>query len=161
MLKQTSHRSSQSGFTLIEIMIALFVLSVGVLGTTALLLRGQFEARQDNYASTAAMLAQGMADRMRANIQGVYANDYDALNSHMSSPGCIASGCGSTTLVAQNDSFEWGQEMDQLLPNATGNVRGNGQNSVMRITVSWTETQKKLTGGDTVATRNYVMVFQP
>ena len=88
------------GFTLLEIVIALFVLSVGMLGSTAMVLRGQHEARETNFESIAAMLAQTMADRMRANIQGVNSGAYDKLDSGVANPGCITTGCDSDSIAA-------------------------------------------------------------
>ena len=159
----------QRGFSLLEVVIALFVLSVGMLGSTAMVLRGQNEARETNYESIASMLAQTMADRMRANIQGVNSGAYDGLNSGIANPGCIATGCNSNEIAAY-DSFEWGRELAQWLPDGVGTVRvvgpGAQPDSVFNINVTWTAVQSddhsgSDTAGGTEITKTYTMMLQP
>lgn len=66
-----------AGFTLIEALIALLVLSIGLLGVAAMQLtslranNGAFQRTQ------ATFLAQDIADRMRANRTAALAGDYD------------------------------------------------------------------------------------
>ena len=148
------------GFTLLEVMIALFVLSVGMLGSTAMMLRGQTEATKTNYSSTATQLASTMAEMMRSNITGVDAGAYNALNSTVADPGCISTGCSAANIAAY-DGYLWGWMLNQYLPDGSGNVRGAGADSVFTITIQWTETQR--TGSDTgiAVTQNYTMVLQP
>jgi type IV pilus assembly protein PilV len=148
------------GFTLLEVMIALFVLSVGMLGSTAMMLRGQTEATKINYSSTATQMASAMAEMMRSNITGVDAGAYNALDSSVADPGCIASGCTAENIAAY-DGYLWGWMLNQYLPNGRGDVSGNGADSVFTISIEWTETQR--TGNDTgiEVTQNYTMKFQP
>ena len=159
------HFNRSTGFSLLEVMIALFVMSVGMLGSTAMMLRGQQQAVVTNNDGIAVELARSMAERMRANIQGVEDGHYDALVSGGTNPGCISGRCSSMDLALYN-AWLWQWEMDNLLPNrnASGRVTRDGvvsQDSVYTITVSWTETQK--TGTDTGAevVKNYVMKVQP
>ncbi len=59
--------SSQAGFSLMEVMVAVFVLAVGIVSVAGLQFtskRGNFEAIQ---RSTATQLANDMVERMRAN----------------------------------------------------------------------------------------------
>lgn len=148
------------GFTLLEVMIALFVLSVGMLGSTAMMLRGQTEATKINYSSTATQLASTMAEMMRSNITGVEAGAYNGLDSTVADPGCISTGCSAAN-IATYDGYIWGWMLSQYLPDGSGNVRGAGADSVFTITIQWTETQR--TGNDTgvEVTKNYAMKFQP
>lgn len=55
------------GFTLIEVLVALVVMSVGMLGIAALYLEGLRAGRTALYRTTAVNLAADMADRIRAN----------------------------------------------------------------------------------------------
>ena len=68
---------SQSGFSLIEVLISLLVLGVGLLGLGGLQvasLKGTTNAHSRNVAS---MLVVEIADRMRANPAGVAGSFYD------------------------------------------------------------------------------------
>lgn len=66
-LTAARHRHTQQGFTLIEVMICLFMLAIGLLGMTSL----QNEALKHNHAafidSQAQYLLADMAERIRAN----------------------------------------------------------------------------------------------
>lgn len=59
---------SARGFTLIEVLVALFVLAVGVVGASAAQLAAQRTRQQAALSSEAAMLAASLAARMGANI---------------------------------------------------------------------------------------------
>ncbi len=65
------------GFTLIEALVALVVLSIGLLGVAAL----QLASLQANHGASqrtqATFLAQDIVDRMRANRDAAVAGDYD------------------------------------------------------------------------------------
>lgn len=84
----------QFGFTLIEVMIAILVLAVGMLGLAGMnarILNGQFEA----YQRAQAMLLMGdMASRLRANPAAARAGDYD--NQQL---GLAAAVCDETAAV--------------------------------------------------------------
>ena len=60
---------SSSGFTLIEVLMALFVLAIGVVGASAAQLSAQRTRQQAALGSEAAMLAGALAARMQANPQ--------------------------------------------------------------------------------------------
>jgi type IV pilus assembly protein PilV len=64
------HRVSQRGFTLVEALVALVVLSVGMLGSSALLLASLREQRLALHHSAATALVVDAAERLRANLQG-------------------------------------------------------------------------------------------
>ncbi|KZE33580.1 type IV pilus modification protein PilV [Crenobacter luteus] len=60
------HRHA-SGFTLLEVLIALFVLGFGLLALAALQIRTYSATRDAEYQSIAALHAEGLAEAMRAN----------------------------------------------------------------------------------------------
>ena len=65
------------GFTLIEVLTAIVVLSVGLLGL-GLLLGTSVRSNHNGMLHTqATFAAETMLDRMRANIPGVWGNAYD------------------------------------------------------------------------------------
>ena len=57
----------ESGFTLIEVMVALIVLVLGVLGAAAMTLTAIRDSKQSGLRSTATALAYEVSDLMRAN----------------------------------------------------------------------------------------------
>lgn len=63
------------GFTLIEVLVAVFVLSVGVLGAAATQLAALHTRHQSRLMSNGVQLASALADSMRANLEPMRAGD--------------------------------------------------------------------------------------
>ena len=112
-------RRSEAGFTLIEVMIAVLVLSIGLLGLAGL----QVTALQNNQSSftrsQATALAYDLADRMRANVPGVMAGFYDPAAPAINA-GCLNPGGCSVQAMARHDLAEWNAAIASNLPMGTG-----------------------------------------
>ena len=65
----------QSGFTLIEVLITVLVVSIGLLGLAGLQISGLRANMGSEVRSNAAILANNIAERMRANQLGVHNTD--------------------------------------------------------------------------------------
>lgn len=147
-------RNPQHGFTLIEVLIAVLVISIGLLGMAGLQTTGIQQSHNSYLKTQASMLAYDMTDRMRSNLVGVNAGEYDAvdsLNSPVNStPGCISSGTAcSAADTASNDIYEWTHKnasgsIASLLPSGYGMVENNG--GIYTITVLWDEARTGATG---------------
>jgi type IV pilus assembly protein PilV len=110
--------SNASGFTLIEVMIAVLVLSVGLLGLAAMQAFGLRNNQEAYMRSQATILAGDIMERMRANIQGVNAGHYN-LGTPSAVAACLTTtGCTAQQL-AQQDMFEWRTSMFNALPTPT------------------------------------------
>ena len=143
-------RKPQRGFTLIEILVALVILSVGLLGVASLQVQCLRNNQSAYLRSQATLLAYDMADRMRTNsasaIAGSY-NDFDTKGTVPSDPDCTSSNTGcSAAAQSDTDKFEWARRVNGsadtiiLLPDAQGKiVRGAG--NLFTIEVLWKETQ--------------------
>ena len=102
------------------------------------------------------MLAYDMADRMRSNLQGVAAGNYnavDSVNSPVSSaPACISGNTAcSSSETASYDVYQWTNSdaegsIASLLPSGYGIIEENG--GVFTITVLWDEARTGATGTD-------------
>src|SRR3990172_9167298 len=101
-----THYSKNDGFTLMEVLVAVVVLSIGLLGLANLQTVGMKSNNSAYLRTQATLLAYDIADRMRANIAGVTANAYNAISTKPSDPGCIASDCSPGNL-AVSDAFQW------------------------------------------------------
>ncbi len=157
----------QCGFTLMEVMIASFVLAVGMLGSTAMMMRGAGVSKEIKYDSIAAQVATNMAERMRGNIEVVELGGYD----NLIADSMLSTNCSTLCTpadVATYHALVWGQELTDLFPNrnATGTVTAVNPgvaDSVFTITVNWGALQR--VAGDTDAvvtgTSSYTMIFQP
>jgi len=150
----TQHRNKdEQGVGLIEVLVALLVLSIGFLVSANMQLRGM-RANQDSYHnSQALMLANEMMDRMRNNRAGVSAGRYDNISTGtVTEPACVDTGCDEQG-IAQLDRFEWSAQLQNLrgdavfipmLPYsadnsaATGAISAPDTNGAYTITMSWT-----------------------
>ncbi|MCI0506012.1 MAG: type IV pilus modification protein PilV [Gammaproteobacteria bacterium] len=141
-------KRGQTGFTMLEVLVAIVVLSFGLLGLAGLQADGLRNNTSAYLRSQATLMAYDMLDRMRANMQGVANGDYNnLLNTTPADPACISSGC-SIEQMTQHDAYEWSQKLAELLPSGQGSVTGNGQGSVFTITVMWDDTRSGATGTD-------------
>ena len=164
---KTMRMKKSHGFTLLEVMIASFVLSVGMLGSTAMMLRGLQQADNTNYEAVAAQTAMNMAERMRGNIQaqGKEGSGYDNLVADKNTTVSCAASCTSAE-AALYHAYIWGLELDDLMPNAnaTGSVvalNPGVDDSVYKITVEWDSDKRVDTTSRTNTRNTYVMIFQP
>jgi type IV pilus assembly protein PilV len=70
-------KGSEWGFTLIEVLVAVFVLALGITGAAAMQLAALRTRHQSALLSNAVQLASAMADRMRANSAQMQLGDAD------------------------------------------------------------------------------------
>ena len=127
------------GFTLLEVLIAVVVLSIGLLGVAGLQALGQQSNHSAYLRSQATALAYDIIDRMRANNSGVSAGDYNSIDTTAntySDPGCASATC-SASQMAQYDMYDWQQELSTQLPTGNGKVTGAGSGSIYTVTVMW------------------------
>jgi len=125
---------SHRGFALVEVLVTVVVLSVGLLGLAGLQVTGQRNNHSAYLRSQAVFLAYDMVDRMRANMKGVTAGNYNNISGIPSNPGCITTGC-TPAQMAQYDAYQWNTQMAQQLPSGQGTVTVAG--SLYTITVKW------------------------
>jgi len=128
-------KNNQHGFTLVEVMVALVIFAISMLGLAGL----QAAALRDNHIANqntiATQLAEDMAERIRANPPGVSSGFYDAISAQPGSePDCYNNTC-TPAEIAQADAFQWFTTIQDTLPAGTGTVINNGIR--FTVTVMW------------------------
>lgn len=110
---RTSHRPR--GYTLLEVLIALVVFSVGLLGLAAMLVSAVKGNHKAYYHSQAVNVAQAIGDGLRANAVAVWQDNYDTGYT----PGGVPANCTPCTpaQTAARDIAAWGRMANTLLPN--------------------------------------------
>jgi type IV pilus assembly protein PilV len=135
MTARFTNRRAQAGFSLIEALVALIVLSVGMIGIAALYAQGLSATRTALYRTTAVNLVAEMADRIRANRLALA-----AYNAAAASNGCGPGGgthCTPAQLAAY-DKLVWSTLVERELPAGVGTVVfAPGTPPTYTITVSW------------------------
>ena len=125
------------GFSLVESLVALVVLSVGLLGVARMYVYSLQSGRTALLNSQAVILAADMADRIRANrTAGI---DYAGAAANF---GCINGGIDCTpTQMAANDLLFWQADVANALPNGQAAVAVNVATlpTTFVITVVWND----------------------
>ena len=144
--------SAIHGFSLIEVMVALFVLAVGMLGISALQIQALQENNDNYWRAQAVILSQDIADRMRANTVGAAQGSYKTPGA----PGgnCVTGDC-TPAQIAGWDLSIWNTAITNaglpdgggtiICDDATGTAADGldcspGPGSLHTVTVTWTVT---------------------
>lgn len=141
MIKQRTARSAwrrrSSGFSIIEVLVALLVLAIGLLGLAALQAQG-LRFNHDAYVRTQAThLAYDIIDRMRSNRSN--ATDYTA-----GDPGLA---CDPTVASINMDLSCWYESLAVALPGGDGVIAANATANFYDITVRWIDRTPRDFGG--------------
>lgn len=129
--------SKQRGFSLIEAMVSLVVVSVGMIGIAALYGQGLGAGRTAMYRTQAVNLAADMADRIRVNRLGGASYGGAAANNNCDPGGNV--NCTPAQMAA-NDLFVWQARVAAVLPNGQGTVQfAAGTPPSYTIQVAWQE----------------------
>jgi type IV pilus assembly protein PilV len=162
--RHTPFMQKSGGFTLIEVMIAMVILAVGLLGLAGLQATGLRNNQSAYNRSQATQLAYDMSDRIRANpinarnfATSIYAtvtpDDAEA------KANCTAqTGACSAADMAENDLFEWNNDLATSLPSGTGTIVATG--TVYIITVTWDDKREGPDDEDDTADTSFQMSFQ-
>lgn len=117
-----------AGFSLLEVLIAVIVLSIGLLGLAGLQLSASKNNQEAFYRTQATLLANDIVDRMRANREAALNGDYDI---------ALGADANGNTLAAQ-DLAAWKNRLEATLPDGDGST-SLGAGDTMTIIVQWTE----------------------
>lgn len=124
------------GFTLVEVLVALVILSIGLLGIAALYIESLRASRTAILRTEAVVLAADLADRIRSNRLGAAAYEAAA-----STAPCPTATDAATT--AARDLCEWQIAIDRALPGADGTVTHEPETAVTPATytilIQWNE----------------------
>jgi len=158
------HHNNQPGFTLIEVLVSMVILSIGLLGIFAMQSRALMD-NQDAYLRTQAVfLAYDMSDRIRANgkywktanlattltnaqnftqTNHPFCSAYDPTTAALASPLADPDKC-SDQQMAEYDTYRWLNDVAAVLPSGTVALAyvadpntASTDNEIIQLTISW------------------------
>lgn len=133
-----SRTRASRGFTLLEVLVAVLILSVGLLGFAASLGVAVRATQSANYRTQATNLAYAIIDRIRANR--------NSFPEYVSAFGNAASSYTGTTM-AQTDLAGWKSALDETLPNGQGSITFAA--NVVTVRVRWQDERWAAADGNT------------
>ena len=139
MLK-VSTKTAVKGFTLVEVLIALIIMSIGMLGIAGLYVHSMNAGRTSIFRHQAVNLAGDIADRIRANPSG--GAEYQTGTA--ADKGCIDGTVDcSEEEMAQQDMWVWAAQAADTLPGGSVTVTFTDNAAPTpdsyQITIAWTE----------------------
>jgi type IV pilus assembly protein PilV len=115
------------GFTLLEVLVAIVVLSFGVLGVVGLQAAALQANKEARYQSAAVALGRELGDMMRGNkglaitttaATNPYLGDFPAGTSLSTTDNCFTGACNSPSAVGNFNMREWLARVQTALPGA-------------------------------------------
>jgi type IV pilus assembly protein PilV len=118
----------QDGFTLVEVLVAIVILSIGVLGAVGMQAAAMQSNKEVRYQAIAGALARELAEKMRGNhavgVKISAAENPYLLNATFTSadtvsaptPNCFTDACPTGLQIAAWDIYEWQLRLIDALP---------------------------------------------
>ena len=139
--------ASQKAFTLLEIMVAMVIFAVGMLGLAGIQALSLENSHSSYSRSQAILLAYDIVDRMKANTTAV--NYAVAVGAAAAEPDndkkCDAFACNADEM-ASFDKWQWKVALPALLLSGQGQVVYDAVEDDYTITVHWDEDRTGATG---------------
>lgn len=117
----------QRGVTLIEVMVAVFVAAIGVLGAAAMQLNALKYTESSRITSQASFIAYDIIDRIRANAEPTVLDGYDLADTSASA---------SCSGICATDIQDFVANV-QSLPGGEGSINVDG--TAVTVSLSWSE----------------------
>lgn len=139
-IQTSSHLTSasrQGGIGLVEVLIAVLILAIGLLGLASMQTNGMRMTNGSMSRSQAVFLANDIVERARANRTN--RADYALAPDAGGNVGAcdLSLGYDPTLTVAQNDMAEWLNSLACLLPGADASIVLDIPTNRMDVTVQW------------------------
>ncbi|MEE9358331.1 MAG: type IV pilus modification protein PilV [Sedimenticolaceae bacterium] len=152
---------NQKGFTLLEVLIAALVLSLGLLGTAGMQIISLKNTNSAYQRAQATQLAYDIIDRMRANrdeaeksdSKSKYAIAYGGKTYAASSlPDCETKNCDSGTMAGY-DVANWKVALAATLPSGDGSVSIDTASKMVTVDIRWDDVVVEFDSEDWIQSR--------
>jgi type IV pilus assembly protein PilV len=142
--------NKQKGFSLIEVLVTIVIISFGMLGVAGVIVNS-LKNNSSSYARTqASVLANDIIDRMRANKTTAELSTLPYNLAMTTTP--------SGTGVVQNDLMEWRAALASAMPSGKGSVAINAVTKKVTVVVQWDDSRASGDGATTGLSNQQITV---
>lgn len=124
----------QSGFTLLEVLVAMLVLTIGLLGLAGLMASSMRNNLSASQRTQATWMAYDIIDRMRANRTSAIAGTYDT---NWGAAACTVA--APTGTVEAQDIAAWKSQLGCVLPTGDGSIVTNAGRAT--VVIQWNDSR--------------------
>jgi type IV pilus assembly protein PilV len=173
-VKSPRASDTQQGFSLLEALICVVLITMAFLGSAGLHLASLRDTQTSGQVTQASQLAGDLSERIRANFRSI--DLYTTIPAGLVSSCNTTTGCTAAEMVA-NDLAEWNSELLARLPNGGGIVCrdvspsdgasptssscSGGATDPIAIKIWWTLRDQTSAGGPVASTQRQVLAFIP
>jgi type IV pilus assembly protein PilV len=165
---QFSHITQQRGMTLLEVLVAVVILAIGLLGVAGLQSRGQSATAEASIRTYTTILANELLDRMRTNRDVAAAGGYATAEVGTSTKDCREVECSHAEL-RDFDYSEWLDMVSKNLPSGSANIVYNTAGATTpnpsryEVTITWAlkESESDTPTDQTTLTKSITWVVAP
>lgn len=151
-------RQLAKGFSLVEVMVSLIILSIGLLAIARIELELLSKNNGSFYRGQVAIAATDLMDRVHANKDPTIADQYLLPDPAVppTSPGfdCRTASC-TTTNMAKADLYQWYTQTKAIVPGLKVKIVNAGTPPVKAITIMWNEPGQPATATGTSCTGDF------
>lgn len=172
--------SRQRGISLIEVMMAVLIFSIGLIGLAGLLVMATRSNHEGYLRTQVSFIAGNMADRMSANPMGVWNGLYNTATHALPKAGgadaCLDKACTPAEL-ATRDLGKFSDQLAIFLPNGSATIACNAANAgynaasqyaqrppyggTCSMVLKWQEREAGDVKNSDSVTQTYAWEFQP
>jgi type IV pilus assembly protein PilV len=127
----------QSGFTLLEVLVAMLVLAIGLLGLAGLMASSMRNNLSASHRTQATWMAYDIVDRMRSNRAGAVTGGYATA---MGTAATCSTAFPTGTIPAQ-DIAAWKNQLACALPAGNGSIAVDTATRVATILIQWNDSR--------------------
>jgi type IV pilus assembly protein PilV len=141
---------NQSGFSLMEVLVGIMVLSVGLLGIAGLQVNSLKSTRSASLRTQAMVLSQDIIESIRANKTYAIddgANYTVAYEADLTTPAtdCLTTNCNTAALAAY-EMYQWRKQIYETATNTSRFPEGDaavtiGAGNMVTVSIKWKRTE--------------------
>lgn len=143
-----SRVNAQKGSSMIEVLVSMMILLVGILGIAGMQTRGLSNTKSSYLRTQAAIFADDIFDRMRANRDAAQVGQYDTADSATVATTAYTYGSASlsASALAAADRSDWFRKVSSTLPLAKFTI--TTADDVTTLVLMWDDDKRGSVGNE-------------